>query len=136
MARILRTRHVPRGNTLVYSRHSSSAGSRGSARYTALLFRFMREVALTLAARISRREDEDGEAVLAARRDRSARWTKKAARIIQQVGRFLSSPRDRPPPDSQTAFSATTRCTSVRRCLIHALIKSQKRESRFALAHP
>jgi len=35
---------------------------------------------------------------------------------------------DRPQQDSQTAFSAMVRCTSVRRCLIRALIKSQNRE--------
>jgi len=45
-----------------------------------------------------------------------------------------SSRQDRPQQDSQTAFSATARCTSVRRRLICALIKSQKGESHFALA--
>jgi len=73
------------------------------------------------------------------RTETAARWTKKAARIIQQV-----TLQDRPRQGSQTAFSVATRCTSVRRCLIRALIKSRERErererergSRFALARP
>jgi len=57
------------------------------------------------------------------RTETAARWTKKAARIIQQV-----TLQDRPRQGSQTAFSVATRCTSVRRCLIRALIKSRERE--------
>lgn len=77
----------------------------------------------TPGARISQREDESMKSLLPYG-NRSGMGEK--SRAHNSAGR--SSRRNRPQQDSQMAFSAAARCTSVRQCLIRALIKSQKRE--------